>query len=136
MTFTDSPMTSRWCGRLTSTVWPQRTLPSALSPLRQGEGELYTTVSFTEDGELILKAVNPTDAAIPADIALPDAITAAVQATVLTGQPEDVNSLAEPDRVTPAVREGKAESGMLQWSFDPWSVTVLRMRAESARRLP
>ena len=104
--------------------------------VRQGEGELYTTVSFTEDGELILKAVNPTDAAIPADIALPDAITAAVQATVLTGQPEDVNSLAEPDRVAPAVREGKAESGMLQWSFEPWSVTVLRMRAESVRRLP
>lgn len=48
-----------------------------------GEGKLYTNVSFTEDGELILKAVNPTVAAIPAEIALPMAITAAVQAAVL-----------------------------------------------------
>ena len=48
-----------------------------------GEGKLHTSVSFTEDGELILKAVNPTVAAIPAEIALPMAITAAVQAAVL-----------------------------------------------------
>lgn len=104
--------------------------------VQQGEGELYTTVSFTEDGELILKAVNPTDAAIPAEIALPEAITGAVQATVLSGQPEDVNSLAKPDKVAPVTSACQAENGLLSWVFAPWSVTVLRMRAESARRLP
>ena len=56
---------------------------SASPSTKVGEGKLYTSVSFTEDGELILKAVTPTVAAIPAEIALPMAITAAVQAAVL-----------------------------------------------------
>lgn len=95
-----------------------------------GEDELYTTVSCRENGTIILKAVNPTDNAIPADIELPEAITAAVHSTILTGQPEDVNSLAEPEKVTPVTREGKAESGKLTWTFDKWSVTMLVIRPE------
>lgn len=90
-----------------------------------GEGKLYTNVSFTKDGELILKAANPTVAAIPAEITLPTAITAAVQATVLSGQPEDVNSLAEPDKVAPVASACQAENGLLSWIFAPWSVTIL-----------
>lgn len=97
---------------------------------QQSEGEMYTTVSFREDGTVILKAVNPTDKAIPAEIKLPCAITAAVQATVLSGQPEDVNSLAEPEKVAPAKREGQAEDGIIQWTFEPWSVTILRIKPE------
>ena len=44
-------------------------------------------------------------------IKLPEAITAAVQGTILTGQPEDVNSLAEPDKVAPVTRSAAAEDG-------------------------
>ncbi len=95
---------------------------------QQGEGELYTTVSFREDGTVILKAVNPTDNAIPAEIALPEGLTGSVTATILTGAPEDVNSLAEPDKVAPVTREGKAENGTLPWTFDPWSVTILEIK--------
>lgn len=95
---------------------------------QQGEDELYTTVSFREDGTVILKAVNPTDKAIPADINLPEGITASVHATILTGQPEDVNSLAEPAKVAPVTREGKAEDGKLNWTFEPWSVTILEIK--------
>lgn len=93
--------------------------------VQQGEEELYTTVSFREDGSIILKAVNPTDAAIPAEITLPEAVCAAVQATVLSGQPEDVNSLAEPEKVAPVTSACQAENGLLSWIFAPWSVTIL-----------
>ena len=95
-----------------------------------GEGELYTTVSFREDGTVILKAVNPTDNAIPADVTLPDGLTGEVAATILTGHPEDVNSIAAPDKVAPVTREGKAESGRLDWTFEPWSVSILVIKAE------
>ncbi len=97
---------------------------------QQGEGELYTTVSFREDGTIILKAVNPTDNAIPADIQLPEAITAPVHATILTGHPEDVNSLANPEKVAPITREGQAENSTLPWTFDKWSVTILAIKPE------
>lgn len=97
---------------------------------QQGEGELYTTVSFQEDGTVILKAVNPTDSAIPAEITLPGGLTGAVTATILTGAPEDVNSLAEPEKVAPVTREAKAEGGCLQWAFAPWSVTILTVKPE------
>lgn len=97
---------------------------------QQGEGELYTTVSFREDGTVILKAVNPADSAIPAEITLPGGLTGAVTATILTGAPEDVNSLAEPEKVAPVTREAKAEGGCLQWAFDPWSVTILTVKPE------
>nr|MBR4281530.1 alpha-L-arabinofuranosidase [Clostridia bacterium] len=95
-----------------------------------GSEELYTTVSFREDGTIILKAVNPTDHAVPADVALPGAICGKVAATVLTGCPEDVNSPDAPDRVCPVTREGRAEGGQLTWTFEPWSVSVLVIRAE------
>lgn len=97
---------------------------------QQGEGELYTTVSFREDGTVILKAVNPADSAIAAEITLPDGTTGTVVATILTGEPEDVNSLAEPEKVAPATRVGKAENGCLSWSFDKWSVTILTIKPE------
>ena len=97
---------------------------------QEGEGELYATVSFREDGTVILKAVNPTDSAIPAEIALPGGITAKVEATILTGHPEDVNSLAEPEKVAPVTRAGQAEGGKLSWTFDPWSVTILTIQPE------
>lgn len=95
-----------------------------------GEGELYTTVSFREDGTVILKAVNPTDNAIPADVTLPDGLTGEVAATILTGHPEDVNSIAAPEKVAPVTREGKAEGGRLDWTFEPWSVSILVIKAE------
>ena len=95
-----------------------------------GEGELYTTVSFREDGTIILKAVNPTDSALPAEITLPGGISGTVTATVLTGHPEDVNSLDTPEKVAPITREGKAENGALTWTFDPWSVTIITVKAE------
>ncbi len=98
--------------------------------VQQGGEELYTTASWQEDGTVILKAVNPTDAPIPAGIELPEAITAAVQATILTGHPEDVNSLAEPEKVAPVTREGRAEDGKLSWTFEPWSVTMLVVKPE------
>ena len=95
---------------------------------QEGEGEIYTTVSYKEDGTVILKAVNPTDKAIPADIALPEGLTGAVTATILTGDPEDVNSIAEPEKVAPITREGQVEDGKLNWTFDPWSVTILEIK--------
>ena len=97
---------------------------------QSGKGELYTTVSFREDGTIILKAVNPTDSAIPAEITLPGGISGTVTATVLSGHPEDVNSLDTPEKVAPVTREGKAENGALPWTFDPWSVTILTIKAE------
>jgi alpha-L-arabinofuranosidase len=97
---------------------------------QQGEHELYTTVSYREDGTIILKAVNPTGSVLPAEITLPGDISGTVTATVLTGHPEDVNSLDTPEKVAPFTREGKVENGALTWTFDPWSVTILTIKAE------
>jgi alpha-L-arabinofuranosidase len=41
-----------------------------------------------------------------------------------------VNSLDTPEKVAPITREGKAENGALTWTFDPWSVTILTIKAE------
>ena len=95
---------------------------------QQGADELYATVSFREDGTVILKAVNPAVNAIPAEIELPEGLTGTVTATILSGQPEDVNSLAEPEKVVPVTREGRADKGCIQWTFAPWSVTVLTVK--------
>lgn len=95
---------------------------------QEGEGEIYTTVSYKEDGTVLLKAVNPTDKAIPADIALPEGLTGKVVATILTGDPEDVNSIAEPEKVAPIAREDQGKGGKLNWTFDPWSVTILAIK--------
>lgn len=95
---------------------------------QQEQGNLYTTVSWRENGDIILKAVNAGETSVTADVTFPGG-SAKVQAVVLTGQLEDTNSMAEPERVKPVKVEAEAENGCLKWTFPARSVTMLTIHA-------
>lgn len=93
----------------------------------EGEEPLYTTVSWKEsDGTIIVKGVNVSDSAMEAAITFPGG-DAQVEITTLTGELEDVNSMAEPDRVKPVCDQAAAKDGKLNWTFLPRSVTMLKI---------
>ena len=94
---------------------------------QQGDETLYTTVSWREaDGSVIVKAVNASEEAVRTEISLPFA-AGKVEITVLTGELEDVNSMAEPERVKPSVCTLEMKDGALTWECAPFSVNMIRI---------
>jgi alpha-L-arabinofuranosidase len=93
-------------------------------------------VSATRDdkaGEIILKVVNATAKTISAKIDLKDVKRiGAGSETLLTGTSlNDVNSLAEPNKVAPQTRAFKAAGPVFKHTFPGNSLTVLRVKARS-----
>jgi alpha-L-arabinofuranosidase len=80
-------------------------------------------------GEIILKVVNSRAAAAEAHLRLNgiQRIAPDIQATVLTGDPDEVNSMEEPDRLWPVPVTLRAESPEINHIFPPHSLTVLRV---------
>jgi len=90
-------------------------------------------VSSTWDeqaGQVILKAVNVTDALIEASIDLRGVRKVGPQAsaTVLSSaRLTDENSLADPKKVYPTETSKRIDSAQFRYAFAPYSLTVLRL---------
>ncbi|HEY3267816.1 MAG TPA: alpha-L-arabinofuranosidase C-terminal domain-containing protein [Armatimonadota bacterium] len=84
-------------------------------------------------GDVILKVVNVTDSPQQLAIDVPgvDALESTATAEVLTGQPNDVNSVAAPMKVAPATVAVTGVALSFVHGFPAYSVTVLRLRVKA-----
>ena len=111
-------------------------LPTGLGEVEtsaSGKQNLYASATRDERaGEIILKIVNPGDAAQNVRIKLAGVNTVASQAaeTVLTGRPDDVNTLQHPEQVVSVESELADAAGDFTGQFAPHSLTVLRLKAQ------
>jgi alpha-L-arabinofuranosidase len=91
---------------------------------------LYATASREDgSGEVIIKVVNPTDETTEVDLTLDGVATveSSAQAIVLDGNPEDENSLDQPDKVAPERQELEVTQPRFRHAFPANSLTVLRL---------
>ena len=88
----------------------------------------------TPSNEVVVRVVNYSADPIEATVNLRGAaVKATGKATVLAGQPKDVNSIAEPKKVAPkeeAITDGGAT---MKRTFAPYSLTVLRLKAAAQK---
>lgn len=94
--------------------------------------ELYT--SATKDaktGELILKVVNPGAQQTNAAIKLSGVSkVSSGEATVLSGKLADENSFENPTKLAPKTQKIDGAGPSFNYTFKPYSFTVLRLKAE------
>ena len=91
---------------------------------------LYATASREDQsGDLILKVVNVGDERTPTQLSFSGAPGATWQAKsiVLTGSPEDENSLSEPSKIHPEPGPAETFSAEQTYTFPAHSLTVLRL---------
>jgi alpha-L-arabinofuranosidase len=81
-----------------------------------------------QSGDVILKVVNPTANPTEVDLDLGgiEDVGRRAQAIVLTGGPEDENSLAEPGRIVPKTSTLEVSGPKFQHTFRPYSLSILR----------
>jgi alpha-N-arabinofuranosidase len=95
------------------------------------QARFYATASREErSGEIILKAVNATSNPVKANLRLNGVARIASQAsaTVLTSASlTDENSLREPTKVAPVAATIRAAVPEFQYTFKPYSLTILRI---------
>jgi len=88
------------------------------------------------NGDIIIKVVNTAQSPINTEIlmkGLPKNLKAKGEAIVLTSPDmQDENSITQPQKVVPASKEFKA-GAHFNFTFDPISVTVLRISNESSK---
>jgi alpha-L-arabinofuranosidase len=112
-------------------------LPTTLDGVEtspSGVQNLYASATHDDQsGEIILKVVNPGAEATPADIKL-DGLTRVepqAKAAVLAGASlSDVNSLAEPEKVSPVTSTFEDAAAHFTRTFPPHSLTVLRIKGQ------
>ena len=113
--------------------------PLKLSPAFSPADVPDCSATVSADGKTVtLFAVNPTTAELSRTIDLSAFGTSARDVSVWTladrdhaGEPDVVNSFAEPQRVAPVQAMVPASSGRISYRFPALSLTVLRWRAES-----
>jgi len=103
------------------------------------EGQRHPTATLfascgrdNRSGDLVLKVVNyseqPQSAQI--DLAGMHGVEGPVRAlTLASDNPDDENSLSDPDRVKPLASEFAVQSPQFQHEFPKWSLTILRVNA-------
>jgi alpha-L-arabinofuranosidase len=104
-----------------------------IDPAPSGAQNLYASATRDEKtGEVILKVVNPGDAAQSARINLAGAENVSPQAKefVLAGEPADENSMDQPKHICPVESEIDTASANFSCDFQPNSLTVLRIKAQ------
>lgn len=95
---------------------------------------LYASaVRDNQTGEIILKTVNPLKAPVETHINLSGArVTSSAKAIILTGSKlTDENSFEAPKNIFPVEEFVRNVSTSFNYSFRPYSVTVLRLSAET-----
>lgn len=83
-------------------------------------------------GQVIVKIVNPTDDATSVAIDLDgiDTVGDPARAIVLSGSPDDVNSIAQPDAIAPHEQTVAINGPRFEHTFAPHSLTILRLDAK------
>ena len=94
---------------------------------------LYAVAGRAGPGEVILKVVNvsgePQETAI--ELAGAKKVGPAGAAIVLaSASPQDENTLEQPMKVAPVTEKLQGAAAQFKRTFPPWSVTVLRLKAE------
>lgn len=94
----------------------------------------YAISGYDEQtGELIIKFVNATEKPFTTAISLDNATAVERTGKVITlsaQDPTDENTLDEPNRVIPKQTDYRGFSKQFNYTFEPWSFTVLRVKAE------
>lgn len=90
---------------------------------------LYQVVSKDKkSGDLVIKAVNAQDTAVRGTVDLGRArVGRTATVTSLTGEPADVNSIADPDRISPVEDRVTGFSRSFTYDFPAHSVTFIRL---------
>ena len=93
---------------------------------------MYATSSRdSASGDIILKVVNMSSAAQSLQINLQGAqgVGGTATATILSGQPTDVNTVDAPTKVAPRTATVTGASANFPYTFLPYSTTVMRLKA-------
>ena len=96
-------------------------------------GPVFATASREQkSGDVILKVVNVAAEPQPLQIALPGARNVDRSASLeeLSGQPQDVNSLAAPEKVAPRAMTLTQAGPTFVHEFPPYSVSVIRLKVK------
>jgi alpha-L-arabinofuranosidase len=104
-----------------------------IDPAPSGIQNLYASATRdVKTGEVILKVVNPGDAAQNVRINLAGAETVSPQAEefVLAGEPAGENSMDQPKHISPVESEIDTAGANFSCIFQPNSLTVLRIKAQ------
>lgn len=95
-----------------------------------GRRTLFATASRDDNtGDVIVKVVNASDLAVPLQVTL-QGLTGPMWGTehVLSGRPEDENSLEHPTKVKPIVHNVATAGPKFAHTFPAYSLTVMRLR--------
>jgi alpha-L-arabinofuranosidase len=93
---------------------------------------VYAVAGRDEDsGDVVLKLVNPTDDATAVAIELAGLTDVAreAKAIVLSGEPDDVNSIEQPNHVAPREATVNLSGSKFEHTLPPNSLTILRIGA-------
>jgi alpha-L-arabinofuranosidase len=105
---------------------------SADYPVRRTPALFASATQDKQFGEVILKVVNPWNEPVETRVNLSGVrVTVPAQAIVLTSpQPADENSFAAPKNIFPVEEPVPNANGSFNYSFRPYSVTVLRVKVD------
>ena len=120
-------------GRKVRCFLDDKLVSEGTSPPAAPVGPVFAAASRVEEtGEVILKVVNTAPGIQKLEIELQGVKEAEKSATaeVLSGQPGDVNTLAEPEKVAPRRVKIEAAGPTFVQDFPPYSVSVIRLKAK------
>lgn len=102
---------------------------------QQVKASLYGVAGLDKTAnQVVIKAVNPFATEQAAHLALQGVKAAAqpVQRFLLTGAPESVNTLEQPEQVVPQSDTLEFDGNQLRWVLPPYSLSVLRVPLAAA----
>src|SRR5262249_24399877 len=108
-------------------VLPVRLADSRKLP-EQKLPRLYATASALDSGGVILKVVNSGGEAAEAEIRMEGAAPTSGEATVLAGQPDDINTISDPTKLTPTPANFLGVGATFTHASPPHSLTILRLK--------
>lgn len=101
--------------------------PAAVEPV-------YASASRDQaTGDVILKVVNVSSAPQKLQLNVDGIGALTAQGNVLTGQPNDVNSVEQPEKVAPQPLKVTGSGGEFVQEFPAYSVSVMRLKPEAKR---
>jgi len=86
----------------------------------------------SKTGEIVVKLVNPEMTEVPVKLGINGSASLASKgaAIILEGNPDDLNSIAEPKRVVPVTKTVRGVKPGFTYKMPPHSVVVLKLKAQ------